>query len=99
MPYIEADRRNKAGLAGPAGEFNYLITQACITRANLRGHRYSVYNDIIGALECAKLEMYRRMVAPYEDQKIIENGDVYYGTGQQAVETFEAKLSRQGVEL
>ena len=30
-----------------------------------------------GALECAKLEFARRIVAPYEDAKIKENGDVY----------------------
>jgi len=34
-------------------------------------------NAIIGALECAKLELYRRVAAPYEDDKIAENGDVY----------------------
>jgi hypothetical protein len=30
-------------------------------------------------LECAKLELYRRIVAAYEDEKIAdpENGDVY----------------------
>jgi len=33
--------------------------------------------DAIGALECAKLELYRRVAAPYEDTKIAENGDVY----------------------
>ena len=31
----------------------------------------------IGALEAAKLEFYRRVVAPYEDQKMLDNGDVY----------------------
>jgi hypothetical protein len=36
-----------------------------------------MYNDVIGALECCKLELYRRMVAPYENTKIKENGDVY----------------------
>jgi hypothetical protein len=77
MPYIPQEDRDEASLGGPSGEFNFLITSACIKRAELRGHRYSVYNDIIGALECAKLEMYRRMVAPYEDIKIKENGDVY----------------------
>ena len=30
-----------------------------------------------GALECAKLEFYRRVVSKYEDQKILDNGDVY----------------------
>ena len=32
---------------------------------------------LIGVLECAKLELYRRVAAPYEDDKIDENGDVY----------------------
>lgn len=100
MPYIKQTDREAASLGGPSGEFNFLITQACITRANIRGHRYSVYNDIIGALECAKLEMYRRMVAPYEDQKIVENGDVYDGFEQQAETTGPTtELRSEGVEL
>jgi hypothetical protein len=33
--------------------------------------------DIAGALECCKLEFYRRVAVPYEDQKIKSNGDVY----------------------
>jgi hypothetical protein len=64
------------------GELNYLITRvvqkyvwskaACGGKPN-----YRRFNAAIGALECAKLELYRRAVAPYEDQKIKENGDVY----------------------
>jgi len=38
---------------------------------------YSDYNALVGVLECAKLEFYRRAVAAYEDKKIKENGDVY----------------------
>jgi len=37
---------------------------------------YTGINDCIGALECAKLELYRR-ISWYEDSKIKENGDVY----------------------
>lgn len=33
--------------------------------------------DTLGVLRCCQLELYRRMVAPYEDKKIQENGDVY----------------------
>ena len=40
------------------------------------GKCYQTFNDVTGALENAKLEIYRRMVAPYEDEKIVENGDV-----------------------
>jgi hypothetical protein len=38
---------------------------------------YFSYNEVVGVLECVKLEMYRRLVAPYEDRKCKENGDVY----------------------
>jgi len=31
----------------------------------------------MGALEGAKLEFYRRVVVPYEEKKMKENGDVY----------------------
>jgi hypothetical protein len=39
--------------------------------------RYAHINEAIGALECAKLELYRRVAAPYEDEKMKESGDVY----------------------
>jgi hypothetical protein len=38
---------------------------------------YQTMNDCLGALEGAKLEFYRRVVVPYEEQKKYENGDVY----------------------
>lgn len=66
------------------GELNFLITKLCLSF--LRKHtdtltfaKYQDYNDVMGALEGAKLEMYRRAVAPYENKKIDENGDVYPG--------------------
>lgn len=31
----------------------------------------------VGAIECAKMEFARRVIFPYEDRKISENGDVY----------------------
>jgi len=39
--------------------------------------KYQTFNDILGALEGAKLEVYRRVVGPYENGKMSENGDVY----------------------
>lgn len=59
-----------------AGELNYAFT--CIAHEYLRsnGLNYQHINDIVGALEGCKLELYRRVAAPYEDTKIIENGDV-----------------------
>lgn len=81
MPYIKKERRAllepKARPTNP-GELNYCIT--LLVRNYISRHpelNYQGINDILGALEGAKLEFYRRVVAPYEDEKIKENGDVY----------------------
>lgn len=78
MPYIKKERRNFL-LDSPAenpGDLNYIISE-CIQDYWVEHQNYQAINDIIGALEGAKLEFYRRVAAPYEDQKIKENGDVY----------------------
>ena len=81
MPYIKRSRRNgilnRKDLPGNAGELNYLITEEINKYLSKHQESYKTYNDIIGVLECAKLELYRRLVSPYEDIKIKENGDVY----------------------
>ena len=81
MPYIKQETRTSfeqgIGKIEVPGDLNYIITRICLEYLNTKGQSYQIYNDIIGALECCKLEMYRRSVAPYEDVKIAENGDVY----------------------
>lgn len=32
--------------------------------------------EILGMLRCAQLEFYRRRTSPYEDEKIVSNGDI-----------------------
>lgn len=59
-----------------AGTLNYLFTKIAHIYINIKGENYQNYNDIIGALECAKLELYRRKISVYEDVKIKSNGDV-----------------------
>ena len=79
MPYIVADyRKELQGGDRPksSGELNYCFTHKVLEY--LPQHpSYSDFNAAIGALECAKLELYRRMVVPYEEQKREQNGDVY----------------------
>jgi hypothetical protein len=81
MPYINEDARRRltdGGVPETSGELNYAITRLVdeyLVRAG--GVRYGHINEVIGALECAKLELYRRVAAPYEDTKIEESGDVY----------------------
>lgn len=92
MPYIVKEQREmfsdvlnqivslildpvKFGTRAKAGVLNYLFT--VILKSILDDDkRYDTANSLIGALECCKLELYRRHIAPYEDKKIIENGDV-----------------------
>jgi len=83
MPYIKKKDRKKFDMwnsykvPSTCGELNYIFS--CIIRAYIRikGECYQTYNDIIGALENCKIELYRRKIAKYEDKKIKENGDVY----------------------
>ena len=85
MPYVKPEERIneekiKELLDGlnleTAGNLNYTITSIVHLYLKKHGLRYSVINDCVGALEGAKLEFYRRVAAPYEDEKIKENGDV-----------------------
>lgn len=92
MPYLNAAAKTRwsplvenmktavdAGVT--AGDLNYLVTMltqawlAAVSRES--GVRYDQLNSAVGALESAKAEFQRRVVAPYEDRKIAENGDVY----------------------
>jgi len=64
-----------------SGEMNYLLTRLC--QIYLARYReifgrvdYEGRAEVVSALECCKLEFYRRNLAPYEDTKIKENGDV-----------------------
>lgn len=81
MPYIKRDRRIPADKRGyeakTAGELNYAITRLCDLFLNDHGPSYENINTIVGALECAKHEFYRRIAVPYEDRAIRVNGDVY----------------------
>ena len=63
------------------GEFTYIIYRLMLAhreglRAMIGDHKYSSLAEILGCVESAKLEFYRRIVAPFEDLKITENGDV-----------------------
>jgi hypothetical protein len=79
MPYIKQEDRMPVKNYGPktSGELNYAITVLIKEYFKTKEMNYQAANDIIGALEGAKLEFYRRVVAPYENKKILENGDVY----------------------
>jgi hypothetical protein len=88
MPYIKTERRGKLNkervldlgreIAGP-GELNYVLTS--IINAYLYAIdeeiSYDDLNEVVGVLANVQQEFYRRVVVPYEDAKIQQNGDVY----------------------
>lgn len=78
MPYIKQKDRDRVleGDIRTEGELNYFLTTWMLKYIHDKGASYSVFNGTIGVLECAKQELYRRMVSKYEDEKIAEHGDV-----------------------
>jgi len=88
MPYISSDRRARyeerlnalsatIDDATPGGDINYIVTSVLAAWIEKRGLNYAALAEAVGVIETAKLELYRRVAAPYEDDKIVENGDVY----------------------
>ncbi len=76
MPYIEQRIRGGGLSPGTPGELNFWICCVLIEYVNRRGLNYQTINDISGAMAEAMAEFRRRVVAPYEDKKIEENGDL-----------------------
>ena len=87
MPYIKPEDRTPlnplidqlcAALPAEnfAGNLNYVMSRLC---AGLlaKQKNYARINEIIGALECTKLELYRRVSAPSEDTQIPPTCDFY----------------------
>jgi len=88
MPYIESGRRKfltsrtyqellDISNTMSAGDLNFLISTLCWFRF-AKGQSYQTGNAIVGILECAKLEFYRKLLAEYEDLKIKENGTLMF---------------------
>ena len=84
MPYLDKAVRSsleKGRTPKISGELNYLISRLVDSFLVEKGLSYASINEAIGALECAKLEVYRCIAAPYEDHKARQNGEVYVSRG------------------
>lgn len=87
MPYISTVRRNEIDeeleqdqcgwVPQNAGDLNYLTSCFISNYLREKGLKYANLNEMIGALECCKMELYRLIGAPYEDEKMEDNGPVY----------------------
>lgn len=108
MPYIDRKHRYRldTGQEAPQGpgSLNYAVTQL-IDRYLGDMPNYARINAVVGVLQCAQLEVYRRVAAPYEDGKMKRNGDVYRDRTEMLTraaappfESVEVKYRRDAVE-
>jgi len=90
MPYIDDDLRNgvdkeiealaesiraaNRNVSTLDGILNYTVCR--LLTLLYPDESYFNYNRQVGALECIKLELYRRRIAKYEEVKIASNGDL-----------------------
>ena len=82
MPYIKKERRSdmdqvvdlmaKKSVAVD-GDLNYILYKFCKNHVK---PSYNNYKNYCGELEECVTEIRRRLLGPYEDTKIKENGDV-----------------------
>lgn len=86
MPYISQERRISLEVSvgnqptdppHSAGELCYLFSQQIQRYLDFHPNRFDTFAEIMGALVLTGLEFYRRIVVPYENKKLKENGDVY----------------------
>jgi hypothetical protein len=76
MPYIApAFRKKPVVLAGP-GDLSYAVSQLIVQYLENRKD-FQHMNDAVGVLTTLSGEFQRRVMFPYEDKKIIKNGDVF----------------------
>ncbi len=82
MPYIKQSERPRCDLVieqmqesdiKANGDLNYILFKYC--KENIQPS-YNNYKNYIGELQETVAEIRRRLLAPYEDAKIEENGDV-----------------------
>lgn len=87
MPYIKKEQRpaidelveplidhiKSLPVEDQDGSMNYAVTKLI---KHVYPQKYFHYNRALGVLTAIKLELYRKLVGPYEDTKISQNGEV-----------------------
>ena len=83
MPYVTKERRYDLdpvvdemveAQVEANGDLNYILYYYC---KNFISPSYNNYKNFIGELNECVTEIRRRILAPYEDKKIKENGDIW----------------------
>lgn len=81
IPYVKQENREEldeivelmGALMNIDGDLNYVLFKFCKTKLV---PTYRVYKSFIGELNECVAEIRRRLLAPYEDEKIRINGDI-----------------------
>lgn len=84
MPYIvhakrldmEPSLQELSDYVSKTGDLNYVICRLSIELLRRNGMNYGNFADVVGDIECAKQELYRRLATPYEEEKAKKNGDL-----------------------
>ena len=83
MPYIKPEDRlildpiiNQLPLNLSVGEMNYIFTRIVHKFISVRGISYANLSAAAATLSDCREEFVRQVVAPYEDRKKSENGDI-----------------------
>ena len=74
------DRMSMLPQTGVKGALNYVISRIVAASVHQSGPtqpwRYNEIADAVATFECAKLEFYRRIAGPKEDEAVAVNGDI-----------------------
>ncbi len=80
MPYVDQGIRaslEQGRVPTKPGELNYLMSQLIKGYIAMNGKSYTTLNAVAGVLSCLSMEVYRRITAVYEDEKMSESGEVF----------------------
>lgn len=81
MPYVDESTANMLDVSmdpQTPGELNYTLSRLALDYFKSTRQKYSDMAEVVAAFECAKLEFYRRVMAPYESlQAALPGRDLY----------------------
>ncbi len=79
MPYIDELHRGfvARGNIRTVGDLTYVLQQVVSDYLTTKGLSYQSLAEVLGALEGLKFDVYRRLLAPYEQVKQEQNGEVW----------------------
>lgn len=97
MPYLESkDRKRLLKTLEPKskGELNYLITVLMVNYIDRVGLNYQNASDAMAAATDAAAEFKDKVLQPYENLKMIQNGGIYTDITQRINNSTRAEIKK-----